>query len=131
MNALVRLWYGLRITDEATCYKLFPTQTLRMMELQCERFEFCPEVTAKAARLGLRIVEVPIHYHGRSIREGKKIRFRDGLVAIATLWKHRCWRPARNAWNEAHTTTTAAGALRQAECAACCQPRNSSNVSSD
>lgn len=131
LNALVRLWYGLRITDEATCYKLFPTQTLRMMELQCERFEFCPEVTAKAARLGLRIVEVPIHYQGRSIREGKKIRFRDGWEAILTLRRYRRWQPARTAWNKPYTTKTAAGAMRQAEYPAYCQARNSSNVSSD
>ncbi|MBC7345485.1 MAG: hypothetical protein H5U03_08730 [Clostridia bacterium] len=63
------------------------------MELECKRFEFCPEVTAKTARMGLRIVEVPIRYQGRNIREGKKIRFRDGLVAVATLWKYRHWQP--------------------------------------
>jgi len=95
LNIMVRLLYRAKITDEATCYKVFPTEVLRAMELECERFEFCPEVTAKAVRLGLRIVEVPIHYQGRSLREGKKIRFRDGLVAIATLWKYRRWRPAR------------------------------------
>lgn len=85
LNLLVRLLYRVRITDEATCYKVFPTEVLRAMELECERFEFCLEVTAEAARMGLRIVEVPIHYQGRSVREGKKIRFRDGLVAAATL----------------------------------------------
>jgi len=60
--------------------------------LQCERFEFCPEVTAKACRLGARIVEVPIRYDARSRRAGKKIRWRDGLAALMTLWRWRHWR---------------------------------------
>ncbi|HUG70871.1 MAG TPA: glycosyltransferase family 2 protein [Pirellulaceae bacterium] len=91
LNLIVRLMYGVKITDEATCYKLFPTSLLRAMDLQCERFEFCPEVTAKACRLGLRIKEVPISYSPRSIAEGKKIRLRDGIQALWTLWKYRKW----------------------------------------
>ncbi|GAB6186273.1 glycosyltransferase family 2 protein [Thermopirellula anaerolimosa] len=117
LNLLVRLLYRVRITDEATCYKVFPTEVLRAMELECERFEFCPEVTAKAARMGLRIVEVPIHYQGRSVREGKKIRFRDGLAAMATLWKYRRWqlRPARSVGELAHgmAATCTVGSRRQ------------------
>ncbi len=97
LNIMVRLLYRVKITDEATCYKLFPTEVLRAMELECQRFEFCPEVTAKAARLGLRIVEVPIHYSPRSLREGKKIGWRDGWEAIIVLWKYRRWRPTRSA----------------------------------
>jgi apolipoprotein N-acyltransferase len=91
LNLAVRLLYGVKITDEATCYKLFPTSLLRAMDLQCERFEFCPEVTAKACRLGLRIKEVPIRYNPRTIAEGKKIRLRDGIQALLTLWKYRKW----------------------------------------
>ena len=78
LNVCLRLLYGARVTDEATCYKAFPTPTLKAMGLQCERFEFCPEVTAKACRLGFKILEVPIHYEPRSVREGKKIRWSDG-----------------------------------------------------
>ncbi len=63
------------------------------MNLVCERFEFCPEVTAKALRMGLRILEVPIHYDARGFQAGKKIRWTDGLAAIAALWKWRNWRP--------------------------------------
>ena len=62
LNICLRLLYGVRLTDEATCYKAFPTTALKAMGLECERFEFCPEVTAKACRLGLKILEVPIHY---------------------------------------------------------------------
>jgi glycosyltransferase involved in cell wall biosynthesis len=85
--------YRLRLTDEPTCYKLVARDLLLRMELASERFEFCPEVTAKAARLGERIVEVPILYRPRHLAEGKKIRARDGWEAIATLWRYRRWRP--------------------------------------
>ena len=93
LNLWLRLLYGVRLTDEATCYKVFPTDILRRMDLACEGFEFCPEVTAKAIRLGLRIREVPISYRPRGISEGKKIRWRDGATAAATLWRHRGWSP--------------------------------------
>ena len=91
LNVCVRLLYGARLTDEATCYKAFPTALLRAMDLECERFEFCPEVTAKASRLGLKIQEVPISYDARSVQSGKKIRWTDGLAALGTLWRWRHW----------------------------------------
>ena len=94
LNWCVRLLYGVRITDEATCYKAFPTAVLKAMDLECERFEFCPEVTAKACRMGLAIREVPIHYHARGVKEGKKLRLQDGWAALKTLWRWRKWRPA-------------------------------------
>jgi len=94
LNLCLRFLYGVRVTDEATCYKAFPTATLEAMALRCERFEFCPEVTAKACRLGLKILEVPIHYDPRSVHEGKKISWRDGLEALATLWRWRNWLPS-------------------------------------
>ena len=59
------------------------------MNLECERFEFCPEVTAKLGRLGVPIVEVPVGYRGRGVIEGKKIGWRDGAEALATLVRHR------------------------------------------
>ena len=89
----VRILYHRKVTDEATCYKLFRTETLRAMELQCRRFEFCPEVTAKMFRMGLRLVEVPIHYTPRKCNEGKKIGLRDAFEAFYTLWKWRNWKP--------------------------------------
>jgi len=94
LNLGVRLLYGLRLTDEATCYKVFPTEALRRMDLQSERFEFCPEVTAKLCRMGLKVREVPIQYNARSVRDGKKIRWVDGVHALSALWKWRSWRPA-------------------------------------
>jgi len=92
LNVCVRLLYGARLTDEATCYKALSTDLLRAMDLQCRQFEFCPEVTAKACRLGLQIKEVPISYDARSVQAGKKIRVSDGLAALATLWKWRNWK---------------------------------------
>jgi hypothetical protein len=62
------------------------------MELQCRRFEFCPEVTAKARRLGYRIHEVPVSYNGRGIADGKKIRPRDGFEDLWTLLRYRLGR---------------------------------------
>jgi dolichol-phosphate mannosyltransferase len=91
LNICVRLLYGVRLTDEASCYKVLPTAVLRKMDLRCRRFEFCPEVTAKVCRLGLSIHEVPIRYFPRTVRAGKKLRCRDGLEALATLWKYRKW----------------------------------------
>jgi glycosyltransferase involved in cell wall biosynthesis len=83
------LLLGTRLTDEATCYKLFPTELLRRMNLQSRGFDFCPEVTAKTIRLGHRIHEVAIRYAPRSLAAGKKIRAIDGIKAVATLIKYR------------------------------------------
>jgi glycosyltransferase involved in cell wall biosynthesis len=89
----VRLLYGCPMTDEATCYKAVLTDVIRRMDLQCTRFEFCPEVTAKAIRLGLKIREVPISYTPRTTLEGKKIRWTDAPKAFWTLARYRFWRP--------------------------------------
>lgn len=88
----VRILFGRKITDEATCYKSFRTDLLQGMELECKRFEFCPEVTAKAIRLGQKIKEVPITYIPRSKKAGKKIRWTDAPEAFWTLLKYRFWR---------------------------------------
>lgn len=86
---MANVLYRGRITDEATCYKLFRRELLQSIPLECKRFEFCPEVTAKVLRRGVRIHEVPISYHARTAREGKKINWRDGVQAIWTLLKYR------------------------------------------
>ena len=81
--------YGSSLTDEATCYKLFKTPLLRSLELRCTGFEFCPEATAKVLRRGLRIVEVPVSYQPRSVADGKKIRWHDGVVHLWVLLRLR------------------------------------------
>jgi dolichol-phosphate mannosyltransferase len=89
LAGMVRLFFKTPMTDEATCYKAFKTEVLQSIPLTCQRFEFCPEVTAKVIRRGYRIVEVPIRYEARSFSEGKKIRWTDGVEAIWTLIKFR------------------------------------------
>jgi dolichol-phosphate mannosyltransferase len=86
----VRILYRYPLTDEATCYKAFRASLLKSMSLRCERFEFCPEVTAKALRAGHRIVETAItNYQPRTQKKGKKIRWTDGVEALVTLVRYR------------------------------------------
>ena len=92
LSVMTNILYRQHITDEPTCYKMFTADLLKSIPLDCEGFEFCPEVTAKVSRLGYKIKEVPIRYYPRSIEEGKKLRLSDGLKAIGTLLKYRCWK---------------------------------------
>lgn len=89
ITVFTNLLYNAHITDEATCYKVFTKEVLNQIQLKCKRFEFCPEVTAKVRKKGYPILEVPISYYPRSMEEGKKIKFRDGIQAIWTLIKYR------------------------------------------
>lgn len=89
LRFLANLLYRAGITDEATAYKAFRREVIAGIPLSCKRFEFCPEVTAKVRKLGHTIHEVPISYDPRSIAEGKKIRARDGWIAIWTLVRLR------------------------------------------
>jgi dolichol-phosphate mannosyltransferase len=79
--------FGTHLTDEATCYKMFNRRILKDVTLESKRFEFCPELTGKAINAGYKIKEVPVSYHPRSAKEGKKIRLRDGLEGLWTLTK--------------------------------------------
>jgi dolichol-phosphate mannosyltransferase len=96
LTHLTNLLYGAGIHDEATCYKVFRRSVIEQITLECRRFEFCPEVTAKLSRMGEIISEVPIAYAPRSAGEGKKIRHSDGWLAIWTLLRHRFSR--RTSW---------------------------------
>jgi glycosyltransferase involved in cell wall biosynthesis len=89
LTHITNLLYGAGIHDEATCYKVFRRSLIAQIDLQCRRFEFCPEVTAKLCRMGEKIAEVPIAYAPRSSSEGKKIRHADGWQAIWTLLRYR------------------------------------------
>lgn len=89
LTSTANVLYGVGITDEATCFKVFRTDILRSLGLTCTGFEFCPEVTAKLGRRGVRIVEVPISYTARDVEAGKKVRWTDGLEAMWVLVKHR------------------------------------------
>ena len=89
LSKLTNFLYGAGITDESTGYKVFRTEVIKNLDLKSEGFEFCPEVTAKLCNKGYRIKEVPISYHPRGFKEGKKIRWVDGFIAIFNLLKHR------------------------------------------
>jgi len=83
------LLFRTRITDEATCYKCFDARVIKAIRIRGNRFEWEPEVTAKIAKKGIKIHEVPIFYSPRSFKEGKKINWKDGIQAIWTLLKYR------------------------------------------
>ncbi|HOI26419.1 MAG TPA: glycosyltransferase family 2 protein [Paludibacteraceae bacterium] len=89
VSFVTNILYCQNLTDEPTCYKMFSSDLLENIKLECNKFEFCPEVTAKVAKLGYKIPEVPIHYYPRTIKDGKKINWKDGLMAIYTLIKYR------------------------------------------
>jgi len=89
LTFLTNLLYGLNITDESTGYKAFKSEVLKNVDLKCEGFEFCPEITAKIAKKGIKIYEVPISYNARYLKEGKKIKVKDGLKAVWTLIKYK------------------------------------------
>lgn len=81
--------YNAKITDEPTCYKIFDSNVLKSINLKCKRFEFCPEVTAKVRKKGYKIYELSISYNPRTVNEGKKIKWKDGVEAFWTLIKYR------------------------------------------
>ena len=112
LTMAANLLFRAGITDEATAYKAFRASLLRQIRLECVRFEFCPEVTAKLRRIGCEIREVPISYRPREIREGKKIRARDGVHALWTLLRYR-FAPLRSFYaGEARQGALAAAAAR-------------------
>ena len=78
----------LNLTDMETCYKAFRLQSLKTIPLRSNRFGVEPEITAKIAKRQLRFHEVPISYHARTYAEGKKIKWRDGIVAIYIILKY-------------------------------------------
>jgi glycosyltransferase involved in cell wall biosynthesis len=82
-------WPGAHITDEATAYKAFRADLVKSLPLRCNGFEFCPEVTARILNKKIKIKEVPITYHPRTVKEGKKVTWKDGVKAFYTLFKYR------------------------------------------
>ena len=89
LSLVTNVLYNTTLSDMETCYKLFDRRVLAGITLRASRFDFEPEVTAKVLRRGIRIYEVPISYAGREFHEGKKITWRDGVVALWTLVKYR------------------------------------------
>ena len=77
------------LTDAHTCYKVFKRKIIKKIKLRENGFNFCPEITTKFSKIDEKILEVPIDYFGRTVEEGKKIRFFDGIRAIYCLIKYK------------------------------------------
>jgi glycosyltransferase involved in cell wall biosynthesis len=91
LTTLSNMFTDLNLTDMETCYKVFRREVIQGIPLKQDRFGFEPEVTAKIARRGHRIFEVPISYAGRSYPEGKKIGWKDGFQAIWCILRYAYW----------------------------------------
>ena len=89
LTFLSNLFTGLNLTDMETCYKAFRRDVIRRVNIKSRRFTVEPELTAKLARMGVRIFEVPISYAGRDYQEGKKITWRDGVAALYAIIRYR------------------------------------------
>ena len=88
LTTLSNMTSGLNLTDMETCYKAFRRELLQSIRIEEDRFGFEPEITAKVARAGARVYEVPISYHGRTYEEGKKIGWKDGFRAVYAIAKY-------------------------------------------
>ncbi len=89
VTLLTNVLYNTMLTDMETCYKVMRTEVLRSFRLESDGFGIEPEMTAKIFKRGYRVYEVPITYDGRGYDEGKKITWRDGIVALWVLLKYR------------------------------------------
>jgi glycosyltransferase involved in cell wall biosynthesis len=88
LTTLSNMATGVNLTDMETCYKMFRREVIQKIQIQENRFGFEPEITAKVARLRVRIYEVAISYYGRTYAEGKKIGWRDGFHALWCIFKY-------------------------------------------
>jgi glycosyltransferase involved in cell wall biosynthesis len=89
LTLLTNVLYNTMLSDMETCYKVMRTEVIRSMRLEENGFGIEPELTAKIFKRGYRVYEVPITYDGRGYEEGKKITWRDGVVALWVLLKYR------------------------------------------
>lgn len=92
ITTLSNILTDLNLSDMETGYKVFRTEVLKKIKIESNRFGFEPEITAKIAKMGCRIYEIPISYWGRDYSEGKKINWKDGVAAIYWLIKYNLFR---------------------------------------
>ena len=92
LTLLSNMFTNLSLSDMETCYKVFRKEVLDNIKIAENRFGFEPEITAKLAKLDIRIYEVGISYYGRGYKEGKKIGWRDGFSAIRAIVKYNLLR---------------------------------------
>ena len=88
LTLLSNMFNDLNITDMETCYKAFRRDIIKSITVEENRFGIEPELTAKVAKMNIRIYEVPVSYHGRTYDEGKKIGWKDGVRAIYCIVKY-------------------------------------------
>lgn len=88
ITLLSNMFTNVNLSDIESCYKAFRREVIQSIRVEEDRFGFEPEVTAKVARMNLRLYEVSISYHGRTYAEGKKIGWRDGVRAIWCIVKY-------------------------------------------
>ncbi len=88
LTLLSNMFSNLNLTDMESCYKLFKHDIINKLELKSQRFGIEPEMTIKVGRLNCKVFEVGISYAGRSYEEGKKITWKDGLMAIGTILRY-------------------------------------------
>ena len=91
LTLMSNIFTDLNLSDMETCYKAFRREVIQGIQIQENRFGFEPEVTAKIAKMNLRIYEVGISYYGRTYNEGKKIGWKDGFRAIYCIFKYNIW----------------------------------------
>ena len=89
LTGATNVLFGGRLTDMETCYKVMTTEVARSLNLECNRFDIEPEISAKLLRGGHSILELPVRFEPRSRAQGKKIGWRDGVQAIKVLLKYR------------------------------------------
>jgi glycosyltransferase involved in cell wall biosynthesis len=89
LTLVTNVLYNTMLTDMETCYKVMRSEVLNGLDLESNGFGIEPEITAKIFKRHYRVYEVPISYDGRTYEEGKKISWRDGVVALWVLLKHR------------------------------------------
>lgn len=89
LTTLSNMMTNLNLTDMEVCYKVFKRDLLNKITIKENRFGFEVEITAKVAKLGCRVYEVPISYYGRDYSEGKKITWKDGFSALRCIVKYR------------------------------------------
>jgi glycosyltransferase involved in cell wall biosynthesis len=95
LTLLSNMLTDLNLTDMETCYKMVRADVMRRLVLTSDRFGFEPELTARLARAGARIYELPISYAGRTYAEGKKINWRDGVAALWHIVRFNLFPPHR------------------------------------
>jgi len=88
LTLLSNMFTNINLTDMETCYKVFRREIIQSIDIKENRFGFEPEITAKLARMNVRIFEIGISYYGRTYSEGKKIGWRDGVQAIYCILKY-------------------------------------------